>query len=109
MCIRDSYYPLNEPAGALALQSIMSSPEIGASTVRIMYYLSIICARRSILIANPYFVPDAAARDALVEAKRRGVDVRIMVAARYNDNWLAYHNSVRVYGRLLEAGVEILE
>ena len=51
----------SEPAGTLALQTIMSSPEIGASTVRIMYYLSIICARRSILIANPYFVPDAAA------------------------------------------------
>ena len=103
------YYPLPEPAGPLALQTIMSSPEIGASTVRIMYYLSIICARRSILIANPYFVPDAAARDALIEAKTRGVDVRIMVAARYNDNWLAYHNSVRVYGRLLQAGIEILE
>jgi cardiolipin synthase len=103
------YYPLSEPAGTLALQSIMSSPEIGASTARIMYYLSIICARRSILIANPYFVPDAAARDALIEAKRRGVDVRVMVAARYNDNWLAHNNSVRVYGRLLEAGIEILE
>jgi cardiolipin synthase A/B len=103
------YYPFIEPAGPLALQTILSSPEVGASTVRIMYYLSIICARRSIYIANPYFVPDAAARDALIEAKRRGVDVRVMVAARYNDNWLAHHNSVRVYGRLLEAGVEILE
>jgi cardiolipin synthase A/B len=103
------YYPLPEPAGPLALQTIMSSPEIGASNVRIMYYLSIICARRSILIASPYFVPDAAGRDALIEAQRRGVKVRVMVAARYNDNWLAYHNQVRVYGRLLEAGVEILE
>ena len=103
------YYPLIEPAGPLALQTILSSPEVGASTARIMYYLSIICARRSIYIANPYFVPDAAARDALVEAKKRGVAVRIMVAARYNDNWLAHHNSVRVYGRLLEAGIEILE
>jgi len=102
------YYPLCDPAGPVALQTIMSSPEIGASTVRIMYYLSIICARRSILIANPYFVPDAAARDTLIEAKRRGVNVRVMVADRHNDNWLAYHNSVRVYRRLLEAGIEIL-
>jgi cardiolipin synthase len=103
------YYPYVEPAGPLALQMILSSPEVGASTVRIMYYLSIICARRSIYIANPYFVPDAAGRDALIEAKKRGVDVRIMVAARYNDNWLAHQNSVRVYGRLLEAGIAILE
>jgi cardiolipin synthase len=103
------YYPFIEPAGPLALQTILSSPEVGASTVRIMYYLSIICARRSIYIASPYFVPDASGRDALIEAQKRGVDVRIMVAARYNDNWLAHHNSVRVYGRLLEAGIQILE
>ena len=49
---------------------------------------------RSIYIANPYFVPDAAAIDALIEAKRRGVDVRIMVSGIHNDNWLARHNSV---------------
>ncbi len=68
------FYPLPEPAGPLAAQTIMSSPEIGASTVRIMYYLSIICARRSIYIANPYFVPDAAAhrRADRGEAPRRG-------------------------------------
>jgi cardiolipin synthase A/B len=103
------FYPLQESAGSLPAQTIMSSPEIGASTVRIMYYLSIICARKSIYIANPYFLPDAAAIDALVEAKTRGVDVRIMVAGIYNDNWLARQNSVRLFGPLLRAGIEILE
>lgn len=103
------YYPLLPPAGRLAAQTILSSPEVGASTVRTMYYLSIICARRSIFIANPYFIPDQVATDALVDARRRGVDVRIMVSGRYNDNWLARHNSVRLYGTLLRAGIEILE
>ena len=74
-----------------------------------MYYLSIICARHSIYIANPYLLPDAAAIDALIEAKRRGVDVRIMVSGIHNDNWLARHNSVRLFGPLLRAGIEILE
>ena len=32
-----------------------------------------------------------------------------MVSGIRNDNWLARHNSVRLYGRLLEAGIEILE
>jgi hypothetical protein len=44
--------------------------------------------RRSILIANAYFVPDPAALDALLDANRRGVNVRVMVAGRHNDNWL---------------------
>ena len=103
------YFPALVPAGPLNVQTIMSSPEAGASTVRIIYYLSIICARRSIFIANPYFIPDQAAIDTLIEAKQRGVDVRIMVSGINNDNWLARHNSVRLFGRLLEAGIEIHE
>ena len=87
----------------------MSSPETGASTVRTMYYLSIVCARKSIYIANPYFVPDATAVETLIDAKRRGVDVRIMVAGAHNDNWLARRNSIMLFGKLLEAGIEVLD
>ncbi len=104
------FYPaLDEPAGPLSAQTIMSSPESGASAARTCYYLSIAAARRSIYIANPYFVPDQGAIDLLVAAKRRGVDVRVMVAGLHNDNWLARQNSVRLYGPLLEAGIQILE
>jgi cardiolipin synthase A/B len=103
------YFPAPVPAGPLNVQTIMSSPEAGASSVRILYYLSIICARRSIFIANPYFIPDQSAIDILIEAKQRGVDVRIMVSGINNDNWLARHNSVRLFRRLLEAGIDIHE
>lgn len=104
------FYPAFESsAGVLPVQTIMSSPETGASTVRTLHYLSIVAARRTIYIANPYFVPDQGAIDILIAARRRGVDVRIMVAGIHNDNWLARQNSVRLYGPLLEAGVQILE
>lgn len=105
----DLYYPPAEPRGTLAVQTIMSSPETGASSVLTLHYLSIVSARRSIYIANPYFVPDPVAIDTLIEAKQRGVDVRIMVSGIRNDAWLARQNSVRLFGRLLEAGIEILE
>ena len=103
------YYPPIDRSGPLVAATIMSSPEVGASTVRVMYYLSIVCARKTIYIANPYFVPDEAAIEALVDAKQRGVDVRVMVSGIHNDNWWARQNSVRLYGRLLEAGIEIFE
>jgi cardiolipin synthase len=93
----------------LSVQTVMSSPESGASSVRLMHYLPIVCARRSIYISNPYFVPDQAAIDTLVEARQRGVEVRIMVAGRHNDTWLARQNSRRLYGPLLRAGIQILE
>ena len=98
----DLFYPIIAKCGSLAVQTLLSSPETGASNVRTMYYLSIVCARESIYIANPYFVPDPVAIEALIEAKQRGVDVRIMVSGIRNDNWLARHNSVRLFGRLLE-------
>jgi cardiolipin synthase len=105
----DGYYPAYSASGPLAVQTLLSSPETGASNVRTMYYLSIVCARQSIYIANPYFIPDPVAIDTLIDAKQRGVDVRIMVSGIRNDNWLARHNSVRLFGRLLDAGVEIQE
>ncbi|HKP11161.1 MAG TPA: phospholipase D-like domain-containing protein, partial [Blastocatellia bacterium] len=103
------YFPPPERAGDMAIQSILSSPETGTSTVRVMYYLSIVCARKSILIANPYFVPDRAALDILIDARRRGVAVKIMVAGVHNDSRLARFNSTRLYGPLLKHGVEIYE
>jgi cardiolipin synthase len=105
----DAYYPVIDRRGPLAVQTLLSSPETGASSVRTMYYLSIVCARESIAIANPYFVPDPVAIETLIDARQRGVDVRIMVSGIRNDNWLARHNSVRLFGRLLAAGIEIQE
>ena len=98
-----------ENAGPLQVQTLLSSPETGSSSVRTMYYLSIVCARKSIYIANPYFLPDAVAIDTLIDARKRGIDVKIMVSGIRNDNWLARQNSVRLYGRFLEAGIEIFE
>lgn len=105
----EPFYPDIPRAGDLRAYTIISSPEAGASTVRTMYYLSIVCARKTIYIANPYFVPDEVALAALIDAKRRGVDVQIMVSGIHNDAWLARRNSTRLYGQLLDCGVVILE
>jgi cardiolipin synthase A/B len=104
-----AFFPAPARAGDVSVHTVLSSPAAGVSPVRTLYYLSIASARRSILIANPYFVPDQVAIDALAGARARGVDVRILVSGIRNDNWLARHNSVRLFGSLLEAGVEIYE
>jgi cardiolipin synthase A/B len=105
----EDYFPALEPAGDMSVQTVMSSPVVGSSSARTLYLLSIVCARRSIQIANPYFVPDHAAVDALADARRRGVKVQVIVSGARNDHWLARYNSTRLYGRLLEKGVEIYE
>jgi cardiolipin synthase len=104
-----AFFPEIGRAGDGEVQTMLSSPSSGASAARLLYYLAIASARRSILIANPYFVPDAAAIESLAEAHHRGVRIRILVAGTPNDAFLARHNSVRLYGRLIRAGAEIYE
>jgi len=109
MVTGERYYPPTAGQGKIAVQTLLSSPESGSSAVRIMYYLSIVCARKSIYIANPYFVPDQVAIDILVDARSRGVDVKLIVSGRYNDSRLARWNGTRLFGELLACGVEIYE
>jgi cardiolipin synthase len=104
------YFPQVEEAGTLSVQTVLSEPETSSSTARILYYHSILSARKSILIANPYFIPSDEAIEMLVNARRRGVEVKIIVPGENNDHGLlARRNSSRLYGKLLEAGVEIYE
>jgi cardiolipin synthase len=103
------YFPPPDAAGTTATQTILSSPKSGASAIRIMYYVAITSARNTIHIANAYFVPDDSAVHILVEARQRGVDVKIMVAGIHNDMRVGRYASIHCYGRLLEAGVEIYE
>ena len=95
--------------GGVKVQTILSSPALGAGTVGTMYLVAVQCAKRELQIANPYFVPDSRVIDMLAAARRRGVVVKLMVAGEPSDGWWARHNGVRLYGRLLEAGVEIYE
>jgi cardiolipin synthase A/B len=103
------YFPAVAPSGTLSVNTVLSEPETRSSPARILYFLSIMSARKSILIANPYFVPDPKAVELLRDARRRGVGVKIMVAGDHNDHAIARRNSSRLYGQLLEAGVEIYE
>ena len=105
----DDFFPSLSPEGSLAVQVIHSSPDAGASGARLMYYMAIVSARRRIDIVNPYFVPDETAIETLVEAVARGVAVRVLVTGRRTDNWLARQNSRRLYGVLLDGGVELYE
>ena len=43
----------------------------------------------------------------LANASKRGVDIKLMIAGKHNDTWWARQNSVRLYGALITAGVEI--
>ena len=103
------YFPVLSPVGDVEVQTILSSPTSGATAAGTMHVIAVQCARRNLYIANPYFIPNSRFIDMLAQACRRGVNVKLMVAGRHNDTWWARQNSLRLYGKLLEAGVEIYE
>ena len=54
----DDYFPELPPAGDKLCQVFKSSASEGADSARVMFLLSLAAARRSIRIANAYFIPD---------------------------------------------------
>ena len=105
----EEYFPALEPAGPHCAQVFQSSPESGSASVRLMYLMSIAAAARSIRISNAYFVPDDLALRSLIEARRRGAVVEIVLPGRHID-FLVVRNASRArWGPLLAADVAIYE
>ena len=105
----DDYFPPLEPAGHMAAQLFKSSSREGSASARMMYLLSIAAARESILISASYFVPDDLTLSALVEARRRGVRIRIILPGPVMDVEVSRKASRGRWGALLAAGAEIYE
>lgn len=72
------------------------------------YVSRVYAAKKSVYIANSYFVPDGTVRRALTRAAARGVDVRVIVPAHSDVEAVKYAGRAQ-YERLLEAGVRIYE
>ncbi len=82
---------------------------LSESTIRMLFQVSFLAARERIWIGSPYFVPDPNTRDVLIQAKKKGVDVRVLTMGRKNDKPIVHFASRELYGELLEAGVQICE
>ena len=72
------------------------------------YLVAIHSAREEIVIANAYFFPGRHFRRALLRARRRGVRVVLLLQGKV-EYMLLHYASRALYGKLLEAGVEIIE
>ena len=103
------YFPTLQPEGTGTAQMFSSSPNGGSESMQLMYLLSITAAARSIDLAAAYFVPDELSSNALVEAMRRGVVVRIIVPGEHIDSDIVRGASRARWGPLLEAGALIAE
>ncbi|WP_209427359.1 phospholipase D-like domain-containing protein [Pararhodobacter sp. SW119] len=104
----DAFYPELAPQGDTALQLVKSNTG-SRNEIHLMMMTALAGAERHIRISTPYFVPDNVVMDQLLQARKRGIRVDLMLAARQNDSVLVRRVSRRSWRKLLEAGVHIHE
>src|ERR671925_992011 len=93
----DGYFPRIDPVGNVTGQIVKSSPTGGSFQNYMLFLLSINSAKKSILITNPYFIPDDVMTEALVKAAARGVRVIVLLPGQI-DSHLTYTSSRSHYG-----------
>ena len=99
----------DQPAGKARSIVVWSGPEGGASSMKLLYLLSMAAARTTLDIQTPYFVTDESTEWSLTEAARRGVKVRLLLEGDITDAKPVKFAGREAYERLLEHGIEIYE
>jgi cardiolipin synthase len=104
-----AYFPRpTEIKDGVDAQVVRSSPSGGSAAMYTMFLLAMASARRSVYITNPYFVPDEKMVLTLLQARRRGVRVVLLLPGAIDHN-IVRQASRGELGRLLKEGVEIHE
>ncbi len=73
-----------EPAGDTGIQVVPSGPDIPSDALYEALLSAVFAARERIWIVTPYFVPDKSLLQALIIAKHRGVDVKLITPESSN-------------------------
>ena len=95
--------------GGVTAGLCFSSPTTGSTPAERCIALSIASARKSLYVANSYFVPDDDFRKLLKLARARGVDVRILTVSDETDVKTTWWAGRSRYEELLRAGIRIYE
>ncbi|MGI8819548.1 MAG: phospholipase D-like domain-containing protein [Chthoniobacterales bacterium] len=101
-------FPALPPAGDLHAQ-IVESHSFSSAPIPMVQAVTFAAAEQRIWITNPYCTPTDDQVQLLVQAVRRGVDVRIMLPGPHNDQPLTQSAGRSAYGKMLEGGVKIFE
>lgn len=98
-----------EPKGNSAAHVVSSASGEALSSVALLYTTAIACARREIVIQNPYFAPDDGMCELLSMMVKRGVAVHLMVPGGNTDSPFVRRAGCHLYADLLRAGVNLYE
>jgi cardiolipin synthase len=101
------YFPKIETRGTKAIRVMRADPEEGSETYTALLK-RISAAQKRVWLTVGYFVPDPQMKQALIDAARRQVDVRLVLPG-FSDFWAPVYAGRSHYEELLEANIRIYE
>ncbi len=104
--LSDAWFPALEPAGQAIARVVTSGPDEDLEQIEFVAMHAIACARHSIRVVTPYFLPPEALTLSLGLAAMRGVRVDIVLPERSNYTVLDWARRVPLR-QLLEAGCHV--
>jgi cardiolipin synthase A/B len=102
----EPWFPAIEPEGPVLARGIADGPDDDFETLRLTLLGALACARSSVLVVTPYFLPDASLIAALNVAALRGVQVDIVLPTA-NDLILVKWASTALLWQVLERGCRV--
>jgi cardiolipin synthase len=102
----DIWFPEIPFSGDCLARGIAAGPEGHGDKIRLALMGALACAKKSVVIMTPYFLPDPGLVSALNTADLRGVDVRIILPAT-NNLALVQWASTAMLWQVLERGVQV--
>ena len=101
-----NYFPDLKAVGKTLVRAVGSSPGETNRLTFVLYVSAIAFSEKSLHVTNAYFAPDDQTVDALRDAARRGVDVKIILPGT-TDSSLPVNAGRYFYTGLLESGVKL--
>jgi cardiolipin synthase len=103
-----SMFPAPAVSGKAVMRVLGSTPDDQIPQYYITLLTAIRTAEKSVKVSAAYFAPTKQEMDSLMEAARRGVDVRLLLPGK-SDSDLSIAVAHSHYSQLLDAGVKIYE
>jgi cardiolipin synthase A/B len=105
----DGCFPQLEAKGECDAHVVSSASGDAVSSVALLYTVAIACARREVIIQNPYFAPDDGVCELLGTMVKRGVAVHLMLPGGRTDSPFVRRAGCYLYEGLLRSGVRLYE
>jgi cardiolipin synthase len=102
----DRWFVEPEAAGPVLARCVPSGPDDDFEQLRTTFLGALSCARRSVRIMTPYFLPDSGLTAALNVAALRGVEVDILLPQRNNLRLVQWASTAELW-QVLEQGCRV--